>query len=372
MLYHCIVRSRKALVALTALVMFSVALSGCIEESANDPPRAIFETQVSQVDVGDVVSFDATNSSDKDGSITAYHWDFGDGEETLGSTAIHVYKGHGVFNVTLTVTDDRGKKSIYVQTIVVNGLPRAVVKAEPEVQLIDDPITFSAEDSVDPDGSLASFSWDFGDGNTSAQPNPQHTYGDVGSYMVTLTVTDNRGARDTDSRFVRVKYRTFDVNFTLRGENADNSRDFTAVGTTSYVNLSLEVDNLHMVRFHLSWRDNIRPPGGAANDMFRLTVVPPDGFSVSANGTEENLTLTFPLASKPINRTLEGRDVASVTEQVQEDLGSELGRGTWLVQIEAIECGGFRDVDDTWIEDPGNIWDLAVYYEHFETNVTEA
>ncbi len=352
--------------------MFTVALSGCLEESDNSPPRAIFETEVSQVDVGDVVSFDATNSSDKDGEITAYHWDFGDGEETLGKTAIHIYKDFGVFNVTLTVTDDLGKKSIYVQTIVVNGLPRAVIRAEPEVQFIGEAIAFIADQSTDPDGNLASFLWDFGDGNRSTQPNPMHTYGDVGSYMVTLTVTDNRGAQDADTRFVRVNYRTFNVNFTLRGANADNQRDFTAVGTTSYLNSTIEVNNLHMVRFHLSWRDNIRPPGGAANDMFRLTVVPPSGFSVSANGTEENLTLTFPMASIPINRTMEGRDATSVLEEVEEKLGSDLGKGTWFVQIEAIECGGFRDAENNWIDDPGNIWDLAVYYEYFSASVTQA
>jgi PKD repeat protein len=366
------VRVTKALAAVTVLMMVTVALSGCLDESDNSPPRAIFETEVSQVDVGDVVSFDATNSSDKDGEITSYHWDFGDGEETLGKTAIHIYDDFGVFNVTLTVTDDLGKKSIYVQTIVVNGLPRAVIGAEPEVQYIEDAILFTADHSTDPDGNLASFSWDFGDGNRSTQPNPEHTYGDVGSYLVTLTVTDNRGAQDTDTRFVRVTFRTFNVNFTLRGANADNQRDFTAVGMTSYVNTTLDVGNLHMVRFHLSWRDNIRPPGGAANDMFRLTVIPPKGFSVSANGTEENLTLTFPLASIPINRTMEGRDATSVMETVDETLGSELGSGEWFVQIEAIECGGFRDSENNWIDDPGNIWDLAVYYEYFAASVTQA
>ncbi|UCC93936.1 MAG: hypothetical protein JSW25_04525, partial [Thermoplasmata archaeon] len=90
-----------------------------------------------------------------------------------------------------------------------------------------------------------------------------------------------------------------------------------------------------------------------------------------ANGTEENLTLTFPLASVPINRTVEGSDPASVLAEIERTLGSTLGKGTWLVQIEAIECGGFRDQDDTWINDPGNIWDLAVHYENFEPHVTQ-
>ncbi|UCC93769.1 MAG: hypothetical protein JSW25_03635, partial [Thermoplasmata archaeon] len=185
-------------------------------------------------------------------------------------------------------------------------------------------------------------------------------------------VTDNRGAQSVDTRIVRVNNRNFNVNFTLRDANADNQRDFTAEGTTTYLNMTIDVENLHMVRYRLSWRDNVRPPGGPANDMFRLTVVPPDGFSISANGTEENLTLTFPLASIPLNRTMEGRDTASVLAEVQEALGSQLGRGEWLIQIEAIECGGFRDADDTWIDDPGNFWDLAIHYEYYEAHVTQA
>ena len=371
-MYLNIVRVRKALAAVLSALLVTVVVSGCISEGDNSPPRAIFQTEVSQVDVGDVITFDATNSSDKDGSITAFHWDFGDGAETLGITAVHVFDDFGMFNVTLTVTDDLGKKSIFVQTIVVNGLPRAIIGAEPEVQFIDDPIEFTGDQSTDPDGTIASFEWDFGDGNMSTHPNPRHTYGDVGSYMITLTVTDNRGSRDTDTRFVRINYRTYDVNFTLQGANADNQRDFTAEGTTTYLNVTIDVDNLHMVRFRLSWRDNIRPPGGAANDMFRLTVVPPDGFSVSANGVEENLTLAFPLASMPFNRTVEGSDPASVLAEIERTLGSQIGKGTWLIQIEAIECGGFRDADDTWIDDPGNVWDLAIHYEHFEAHVTQA
>jgi PKD repeat protein len=370
-MYPNIVRVDKALAAVLIVMMLTLVFAGCISEPENKPPRAIFETEISQVDVGDVVSFDATNSTDKDGSISSYHWDFGDGDETLGMTAVHVYEDFGIFNVTLTVTDDLGKKSIFVQTIQVNGLPRAIIGADPEVQFIDEAIDFTGDDSTDPDGTIAQFLWDFGDGNGSTQPNPRYNYGDVGSYLVTLTVTDDNGAKDTDNRFVRINLRTYDVNFTAQGTNLDNQRDFTAVGTTTYLNVSINVDNLHIVRFQMSWRDNAKPPGGAANDMFRLTVIPPDGFSHTANGTEENLSLMFPLASVPMNRTMEGRDTASVLAEVQSTLGSELGKGTWLVQIEAIECGGFRD-GDTWIEDPGNFWDLAVHYEYFEAHVTQA
>ncbi|NOQ53869.1 MAG: PKD domain-containing protein [Thermoplasmata archaeon] len=365
-------RVHKAYVAIVAVLMIATVAPGCINDPENAPPRAIFESTVSSVNVGDVVSFDATNSSDKDGSITSFHWDFGDNAETMGQTAIHVYDSFGIFNVTLTVTDDLGKKSIFVQTIIVNALPRAVIGANPEVQFINEAIAFSGEGSTDADGNIASFLWDFGDGNGSTQPNPQYTYEQVGSYMVTLTITDNRGAQSVDTRFVRIKFRSYDVNFTLVGANSDNQRQFTAVGTTSVFNITIDVDNLNMVRFRLSWKDRDKPIGGDPNDIFRMTVTPPNGDAFSANGTSENLTLMFPLASVPLNRTMDGSSSISVYLEVMDTMGSELGMGVWLVSIEAVECGGFRDEENTWINDPGNFWDLAVHYESFDVDVTES
>ncbi len=60
-------------------------------------------------------------------------------------------------------------------------------------------ISFSSAGSSDTDGSIASYYWDFGDGNTSSQANPNHTYTNAGNYDVTLTVTDNEGATGTDN-----------------------------------------------------------------------------------------------------------------------------------------------------------------------------
>jgi PKD repeat protein len=55
------------------------------------------------------------------------------------------------------------------------------------------PVMFDGSGSIDSDGSIVSFDWDFGDGNTGSGPTAQHTYADDGVYTVTLTVTDDDG-----------------------------------------------------------------------------------------------------------------------------------------------------------------------------------
>jgi PKD repeat protein len=60
-------------------------------------------------------------------------------------------------------------------------------------------VSFSSAGSTDPDGSIASYAWTFGDGATSTQANPNHTYTAVGGYSVALTVTDNAGATSSPS-----------------------------------------------------------------------------------------------------------------------------------------------------------------------------
>ena len=83
--------------------------------------------------------------------------------------------------------------------------PQSVTVTPPRPPTAD--LTFSASDldvaftdaSADPDGSIASWSWIFGDGAVSAAASPLHTYAVTGSYDVALAVTDNDGATDNPS-----------------------------------------------------------------------------------------------------------------------------------------------------------------------------
>jgi PKD domain-containing protein/carboxypeptidase family protein len=66
------------------------------------------------------------------------------------------------------------------------------------------PISFSSTGSTDPDGSIASFAWTFGDGGTGTGPSPSHTYTAPGTYTVVLTVTDDRGGSAADNATVTI------------------------------------------------------------------------------------------------------------------------------------------------------------------------
>ena len=81
----------------------------------------------------------------------------------------------------------------------------------------------SFTDTSTDDGSISSWSWDFGDGNSSSARNPQHSYAAGGDYTVTLTVTDNHGASDAVSNLVSVEGPSFSEHYALSESTAGGS-----------------------------------------------------------------------------------------------------------------------------------------------------
>ncbi len=174
----------------------------------NDPPTASFTHDCTDLDC----TFDASGSSDPDGSIASYEWDFGDGNTDTGETVTHTYAEAGTYTVTLTVTDDDGATDTASQEIdVTSGSENDPPTASFTHDCTDLDCTFDASGSSDPDGSIASYEWDFGDGNTDTGETVTHTYAEAGTYTVTLTVTDDDGATDTASQEIDVTSGTEDT-----------------------------------------------------------------------------------------------------------------------------------------------------------------
>ncbi len=125
--------------------------------------------------------------------------------------------GNGVFsfglssNSTNSVYYTSKEQSGYASQLVVetssgggNISPVAMASANPQNGASPLEVSFSSTGSSDPDGSIVSYSWDFGDGNTSTDANPTHTYSTDGTYDAVLTVTDDLGATGTSSVTITV------------------------------------------------------------------------------------------------------------------------------------------------------------------------
>jgi len=100
----------------------------------NRPPVAIFTESAETVDVGETISFNASSSSDPDGFIVSYFWDFGDGTNASGVTTNHSYSAAGNYTVTLTVTDDDGASLLNRQRSPTLARPYSSTQATVTIQ----------------------------------------------------------------------------------------------------------------------------------------------------------------------------------------------------------------------------------------------
>jgi len=171
----------------------------------NQPPQADFTISPASPTIGDTVQF-TDRSSDPDGEIVSWEWDFGDGTTSTAQNPSHKYSQAGTYTVTLRVRDDEGASDSAAKQVTVAGEkqpPRAEFTFSPTNPKPGETVQFT-DQSTDPDGTIQSWSWDFGDGNSSTEQNPTHKYAAKGTYTVKLTVTDDDGLSDTLTKQITV------------------------------------------------------------------------------------------------------------------------------------------------------------------------
>ena len=133
-----------------------------------------------------------TDVSTSSNSILSWMWDFGDGNTSTQQNPVHTYGAPGTYTVCLTVMDSCGTDSS-CQTVTVScDIVASYTHTTTGLQADFTDASTSSQ-------TILSWMWDFGDGNTSTQQNPSHTYSADGTYTVCLTVMDSCGTDSTCS-----------------------------------------------------------------------------------------------------------------------------------------------------------------------------
>jgi len=172
--------------------------------------------------------------------------------------------------------------------------------------LAGQPVAFSSAGTSDPDGTIASYLWEFGDGETSISSNPNHSYASPGTYTVELTVTDNEGAQTTETTTVQVISNTLQWSGSENSdwENAGNWEGGAAPGTTPLKNIEIQSSGNNPVLESLL---NISGVSLIIADGSDLTISSSGSLVIENDGiisTEASASLTLNYGSAYINKSV--------------------------------------------------------------------
>lgn len=247
---------------------------------------------------GEIATFDAGASSDPDGTIVSYLWDFGDGGQAAGPSVRHAFHQAGDYQVRLSVLDDSpfetGKGFDTISVAVrdaINRQPTAEAGKD-RTAYVGEPVRFDASRSVDPDGEIQFFAWDFGDGFGSDSMIVEHTFWQPGTYPVSLAVTDNGQGGNT-------KAVASAVVTVLPAQNrppvADFPKEFTATTFRSLVLDASSADDRDgsVIAFEWDFGDGSKGSGPKVSHQYGKPGVYDARLVLRDNGLPEPATVGF-------------------------------------------------------------------------------
>jgi len=375
---------------LTAIMM-TVSLAGCLGalDSATKP-RATLEAYPLLIQEGEMVTFDARESDAIEGIITAYRWDFGDGEtsETVTGFTSHIYNIFGAYTVSLEVENDQGGIDEAFTIIIVNGVP-TIELTYPENPRAGDAVLLDASASTDPEAAELSYQWDLdwgvdsdgdGDGRNdidSTEPQTLLMTNTSGLYVGSLTIDDGQGGIVTEAFEINVSARQFNIEWKERvleqtwSDYLDEGEEWTEEilpgqqGRILSFEAVLELEN-----------DIIQP-----YDNFSLIVsIPEEGFNEEAETEGGNVTqsenakatiIATDLNPKGLDEVIEADSEEMVLRTILDRRGQNFGQNPWALFVRAIQTNPDSAVEFLPDPDPGNDWTLTLRIVIHEPIITE-
>lgn len=210
------------------------------------------------------------------------------------------------------------------------------------------PITFDGSSSYDPDGTIDSYEWNFGDGNTSTEMNPTYTYAQNGTYTITLNVTDSDGATDTNTTTATI-------------EDTEPTADFTGTPRSGPEPLTVDFsDNSTSYDGITAWEWDFDNDGGVdSNDQNPTHEYAEDGtYTVTLTvyeSDDDNDTLTL---ADYITVTGAGDTIPPTIVSVTLDAYTTIANATIHLTVNATDNVGVTSVtaDGSSLTEDGDNW----------------
>lgn len=188
----------------------TISLTGRAGVTSTTLPTPSFTFSPAAPTLGENVVFDASATTDEGArclDACTYSWDFGGEATASGRVVNYRFQAMRAYPVRLTVTDAAGFSASLTQNVTVTrgSLPTAEFAFSPEDPGQFETVHFTAAESEAAAGrTITGYHWNFGDGSTATGVTASHAYNVLGTYVVTLTVTDSAGLTASTSESVDV------------------------------------------------------------------------------------------------------------------------------------------------------------------------